>query len=59
MNLKKIISDKYNNLTIIGIAHDYRSTFNKLLKKSTGVSPSDYKNKKISTIASKKTLANI
>ena len=60
---KRIVSDKYNNLTIIGIAYDCgfksKSTFNRLFKKSTGVSPSDYKNQKISAVASKKTLVNI
>lgn len=44
---KRIISKKYENLTIIGIAYDCgfksKSTFNRLFKLKNGLSPSEFK----------------
>lgn len=44
---RRIISKKYNNLTLLGIAYDCgfksKSTFNRLFKLKNGISPSEFK----------------
>jgi AraC-like DNA-binding protein len=59
---KRIVSGEFENLTILGIAYDCgfksKSTFNRLFKLNTGISPSEYKNiNKMSANPSKKTTA--
>jgi AraC-like DNA-binding protein len=44
---KRVVSEEFDNLTILGIAYDCgfktKSTFNRLFKLNTGMSPSEYK----------------
>jgi len=44
---KRVVSKEYDNLTILGIAYDCgfktKSTFNRLFKLNTGISPSEFK----------------
>jgi len=44
---EKLLSNNYNNLTLLGIAYESgfnsKSSFNRIFKKETGLSPSEYK----------------